>query len=420
MNPIRAVKGMNDLFPDELAMWQFIEKTTHDVFSRYGYLEMRTPILESLNLFVRSVGDTTDIVEKEMYVLKDRDDSMLALRPENTAGVVRAVVEHKTFAQEGEFKVYYMGPMFRRDRPQKGRLRQFHQVGAEFFGVNEPSADIELLAMLDQYFKELGISGLTLRLNSLGDPPDRKAYVAKLVEYYEGHLSELCDDCKTRLTKNPLRLLDCKNPQCIEVSKNVPKMTDFLSGDSLEHFEAVKAGLTKLGIAFELAPRLVRGLDYYSRTVFELTATTGLGAQNSVLGGGRYDSLTEALGGPKTPALGFAAGIERIGILLSDAGRTFSKRSPTITFVGADASGRELGMQLCQQLRARGVYADFDHKERSVKAQMRRADKIASQSIIVLGERERDEKQGQIKNLRTGEAKPIAIELEAILAAVGE
>jgi histidyl-tRNA synthetase len=420
MNPIRAVKGMNDLFPEELAMWQFIEKTTHDVFSRFGYQEIRTPILEDLNLFVRSVGDSTDIVEKEMYVLKDRDDSLLALRPENTAGVVRALVEHKTLVQESEYKVYYLGPMFRRERPQKGRLRQFHQIGAEFFGIAEPSADIELIAMLYQYFKELGIDNLLLRLNSLGDPDDRKNYVIKLVEYYEGHRDALCEDCKNRLTKNPLRLLDCKNPHCIEISKNVPEMTALLADPSRSHFDAVQQGLRQLNIPFELAPRLVRGIDYYSRTVFELIAITGLGAQNAVLGGGRYDTLTESLGGPKTPALGFACGIERIAILLSEKGTQFPKRSPALTFVSADAAGRDLAMKLSHELRSRGVYADFDHKERSVKAQMRRADKIASQAIIVLGERELSEKSGQIKNLRTGEAKSISIDLDGIISALRE
>jgi len=418
MNLIRAVKGMNDLLPDEVALWQFIEKTTHDVFSRYGFLEMRTPILEDLNLFVRGVGDTTDIVEKEMYVLKDRDDSLLALRPENTAGVVRALIEHKTFVQESELKVYYVGPMFRRDRPQKGRLRQFHQIGAEFFGIKEPSADIELIAMLNQYFTELGIENLTFRLNSLGDADERKTYVAALVRYYEGRRDELCADCQARLTKNPLRLLDCKNPQCIEISKNVPAMTDFLVGPSKEHFEAVQAGLRELNIPFELSPRLVRGLDYYSRTVFELVASSGLGAQNAVLGGGRYDTLSENLGGPSVPALGFAGGIERIAILLNEKGATFANKAPTLTFICADAQGREAAIVLSQRLRAKGVFVDFDHKDRSVKSQMRRADKIGSQSIIVLGERERTEQLGQLKNLRTSEVKAIGINVEAIYSAL--
>lgn len=418
MNLIRAVKGMNDLFPEELAVWHFIEKTTHDVFSRYGYLEMRTPLLEDLSLFVRGVGDTTDIVEKEMYVLKDRDDSLLALRPENTASVVRALIEHKTLAQEAELKVYYIGPMFRRDRPQKGRLRQFHQTGAEFFGVVEPSADVELMAMLHQYFTELGLDGVVLKVNSLGDKEERIAYVNALREYFTGHLDALCEDCKTRLTKNPMRLLDCKNPKCSEIAKHAPELPAFLKGASKAHFEAVQKGLSRLGVPFELAPRLVRGLDYYSRTVFELIANTGLGAQNAVGGGGRYDTLTENLGGPSVPALGFAVGIERIAILLAEQGKTFQNKAPQLTFVCMDTESRDLAMSLCQALRSRGHFVDIDHKERSVKAQMRRADKIAAQTIIVLGERELAEQQGQIKNLRTRETQTVALNPDAISQAL--
>lgn len=411
---------MNDLFADELAMWTFIEKTTHDVFSRYGYSEIRTPILEDLSLFVRGVGEGTDIVEKEMYVLKDRDDTLLCLRPENTAGVVRALIEHKTFAQENELKAYYVGPMFRRERPQKGRLRQFHQIGAEVFGIAEPSVDVELIAMLHQYFKELGIVELNLKLNSLGDPEERQVYIAKLVEYYRGHLDTLCEDCKKRLEKNPLRVLDCKNPKCIEISKLAPEITSYLTGPSREHFEAVKTGLTKLGIPFELSPRLVRGLDYYSRTVFELNAVTGLGSQNAVAAGGRYDTLIENLGGPKVPALGFAGGIERIAILLEEKGLKFSKRTPSLTFVCMEQASRELAMSKCAELRALGVFAEFDHKERSVKSQMRRADKMSTLAIIVLGETELNEDKGQLKNLRTGESKAISLDARSIVSALKE
>lgn len=406
---------MNDLFPDELSLWQLVEKKTRDVFTRYGFSEIRTPILEDLSLFVRGVGEGTDIVEKEMYVLKDRDESLLCLRPENTAGVVRALIEHKTLVQESEFKTYYIGPMFRRERPQKGRLRQFHQIGAEVFGISEPSADVELISMVHQVLNDLGINELTLQLNSLGEASERKVYVAKLVEYYESRQNELCEDCKKRLHKNPLRLLDCKNPNCIEISKAAPELISFLEKESREHFDAVQEGLTSLNIPFHLSTRLVRGLDYYTRTVFELSATSGLGAQNAVAAGGRYDALVENLGGPKVPAVGFSAGIERILILLNEKGVAASKPTPDLSFICMDKAGRELALLTCAGLRKQGIFAEFDHKERSVKAQMRRADKMSAKSIIVLGERERNEKMGQLKNLSSGETQPISLDVETIV-----
>lgn len=418
MNLIRAVKGMNDLFSKELALWNFIEKTAHDVFSRYGFSEIRTPIVEDLGLFVRSVGEGTDIVEKEMYVLKDRDDSLLCLRPENTAGVVRALIEHKIFAQENELKAYYLGPMFRRERPQKGRLRQFHQIGAEVYGIAEPTADVELMAMLHQYFTELGIKNLKLNINSLGEASEREVYVTHLVAYYERHFDQICEDCKTRLKKNPLRLLDCKNPKCIELSKSAPQLPSYLEPESRAHFEAVQSGLTKLNIDFEVAPRLVRGIDYYSRTVFEINAVTGLGSQNAVGAGGRYDALIANLGGPKVPALGFALGIERIAILLTEEGIQKEKSSPTLTFVCADPESIEFALAKCIELRARGVFAEFDHKGRSVKSQMRRADKMSSKAVVVLGETERSSNHAQLKTLSSGETQTISLDCDSIVLAL--
>lgn len=418
MEPIRAVKGMNDLFPDELALWQFIEKSAHDIFTNWGFGEIRTPILEDLSLFVRSVGEGTDLVDKEMYVLKDRDDSLLCMRPENTASVVRALIEHKTFAQESDLKLYYVGPMFRRERPQKGRLRQFHQIGAEIFGLKEPRADVELIALLHDFLSALGLKGLTLKINSLGEAQERKRYVEKLVAFYEGHKSELCEECQRRLYKNPLRLLDCKNPNCIALSQQAPVILDSLEPESKEHFEAVLEGLKQLEVPFEIAPRLVRGLDYYSRTVFELNAISGLGSQNAVAGGGRYDALIESLGGPQTPALGFALGIERIILMLLEQKVSVQKKTPALSFVCTDAKARALAFEMCTKLRRRGVFADMDHKDRSVKSQMRRADKMAAMNIVVLGEREMEEGVCQLKQLSTGETKALRLDVETLFEAL--
>jgi len=308
---IRGIKGVKDILPEETPRWRLIEEAARRWAARFGFREIRIPIFETTMLFARSIGATTDIVEKEMYTFPDRDGSSLTLRPEGTAGTVRAFIEHNRAAEPVPQKYFYLGPMFRHERPQAGRLRQFHQFGVESFGTPDPSADIEVISLLWRFLSELGLPGLTLELNSLGRAEDRARYVPNLVTFLKEHAAQLCGNCQRRIDTNPLRVLDCKVPECRAVTESAPHLMDYLSPDAREHFEQVLAGLQALAIPYTLNPRLVRGLDYYCLTAFELTCSH-LGAQNAVGAGGRYDTLVETLGGPPTPAIGFAAGLERI------------------------------------------------------------------------------------------------------------
>ena len=414
MSILRAVKGMNDLFCPELNIWQKIEKTAAEIFSAYGFQEIRTPILEELSLYVRGVGEESDIVAKEMYALKDRDEKMLSLRPEGTAGVVRAVIENSKVGLDGELKSFYVGPMFRRERPQKGRLRQFHQIGVEFFGVAEASVDVEVIAMLHDFLAALGLQDLKLILNTLGQPEERVDYLKALYDYFVFHSDNICSDCQRRLQKNTLRILDCKQPQCVKISEDAPLILAFLSEESLEHFNEVQAGLTRLSIPYEVSPRLVRGLDYYNRTVFEIVASSGLGAQNAVAAGGRYDGLVKKLGGSDVPAFGFAAGIERIVLLLIEQSGAAQAIPLDVVLVYADSIGKEKAFELLYQLRRKNIKADLDHKSRSVKAQMRRADRLGSKTVLVIGEKEVQEQSGQLKLLSTGETLSVSLVCSAI------
>ncbi len=311
MTKYQSVKGMNDLFEEELRYYRRIEEVARAKCTLFGFSEIRTPILEELPLFLRGIGETTDIVEKEMYSFEDRDGKQLCLRPENTASVARALIQHKLLVQAGEEKLYYIGPMFRRERPQKGRYRQFHQFGAESIGNRHPSVDVELIALLRDFFVALGVRNLTMALNSLGTSEDSKVYTAKLNAFLDTVESELCENCSIRRHKNPLRVLDCKAAQCIEVRKKSPMPIDFLSNESKGYFDAVQSKAKEAGIDYVVDASLVRGLDYYSDTVFELWASDGLGAQNAVAAGGRYDGLFEQLGGVAVPGVGFSVGIER-------------------------------------------------------------------------------------------------------------
>ncbi len=414
MTVLRAVKGMNDLFCPELKIWQKIEKTTVEIFSAYGFQEIRTPILEELSLYARGVGEDSDIVAKEMYAFRDLDGKMLSLRPEGTAGVVRAIIENSKVGLDGELKSFYIGPMFRRERPQKGRLRQFHQIGAEFFGVAEASVDVEVIAMLHDLMGALGLQDLKLILNTLGQPEERVDYLKALYDYFVLHSDNICSDCQRRLEKNTLRILDCKQPRCIEISESAPLILGFLSEESLTHFDEVLAGLNRLSIPFEVSPRLVRGLDYYNRTVFEMVASSGLGAQNAVAAGGRYDGLVKKLGGSDVPAFGFAAGIERIVLLLGEQAAAVQENPLDVVLIYADSVGKEKAFELLYNLRRKKIKADLDHKGRSVKAQMRRADRLGSKTVMVLGEKEVAEQRGQLKLLSTGETLSVSLLASAI------
>ncbi len=317
MKKVEAVRGMSDILPEEALLWQHLEAEIREAVALYGYREIRTPIVERAELFARGVGEATDIVHKEMYVFPDKKGQMLALRPEATAPVVRAYIEHGLYAKGGVAKLYYIGPMFRYEKPQKGRKRQFHQYGVEALGSLDPALDAEVIDLAWFIMERLGLrrEGLFLRLNSIGCPEDRPRYREALREYFLPYREKLCPDCQRRLDENPLRILDCKVPTCMEIAKDAPKSTDYLCEDCRLHFERLLGYLDALDLAYELDPKLVRGLDYYTRTVFELISRD-LGAQDALLGGGRYDGLAEALGGPSIPGVGFAGGMERLILVL--------------------------------------------------------------------------------------------------------
>lgn len=317
---IQAIRGMNDLLPADTSVWQQVEKVLRQTVSSYGYSEMRMPIVEQTNLFCRAIGEVTDVVEKEMYTFTDRSGDSLSLRPEGTAGCVRAALEHSLIYNQ-EQRLWYMGPMFRHERPQKGRYRQFHQLGVEVFGLNGPDIDAEIICLTRDLWEKLGIAGeVTLELNTLGNSEERKAYKESLVKYLEAHFDDLDEDSRRRTHTNPLRVLDSKDAKVQEILKGAPVLYDFLGAESKGHFEQLQHLLTSQGINFKLNPRLVRGLDYYNLTVFEWT-TTALGAQGTVCGGGRYDGLVEQLGGKATPAVGFGLGLERLMLLLTTLGK---------------------------------------------------------------------------------------------------
>lgn len=417
---IQSVKGMQDLFEESLRTWRHVEHTAADVFSAFGYGEIRTPIVEEVQLFVRSVGEATDIVEKEMYAFVDRDREAthLALRPENTAGVVRALVQHGMLPADADARLFYIGPMFRRERPQKGRYRQFHQLGAEAFGFAQPAADVEMMAMLHVFAERLGLLGTSLVVNTLGDKADRPRYAAALKDYLAAHESALSEDSRRRLHTNPLRILDSKDTGDQAIVRDAPKPRAFLSDAARAHFEAVLNGLTRLSVPFVVDDRLVRGLDYYTRTVFEVLATTGLGAQNAVAAGGRYDDLVRELGGRETPALGFAAGIERIVLLLEDTGKTVGPRGADIMLIGADDGGRQAAQVLAHGLRQRGLHVDVDVRDRGVKSLMKRADKNGARAVVVIGDREQNEGRVQVKTMATGVVQDAALSVDGLWTAL--
>ncbi|HKX12487.1 MAG TPA: histidine--tRNA ligase [bacterium] len=388
MNKIAGVKGMEDLIdPGEAKKWQWIEAMARRVFAPAGFREIRTPILEEADLFDRGVGVATEIVEKEMYTLLDRNEKRLAMRPEGTAPVVRAFIEHFTSHNVQEGRFLYMGPMFRYERPQKGRLRQFHQIGAEVFGADHPLLDAELIALSHQLFAELGLSSLQLSLNSLGTPEDREKYRQALSGFLDGIKGSLCEECQRRIVRNPLRALDCKKPGCIEATSKAPAIAEFYSPEAAEHFNGVQAGLRAFGVPFLINPRLVRGLDYYEKTVFEFLSAD-LGAQNSVAGGGRYNGLVEELGGPKVPAIGFALGMERLVAILPP-NAAFGGEPPRIYLLATDPESEQILFPSLKALRETGAVVEMDFGSSSLKSKMRRADRWKADWVAIFGEEER-------------------------------
>lgn len=406
----RSIRGFKDILPDTIKRWHHIENVAKETFERYGYGEIRIPEIEFTNLFARSIGTTTDIVKKEMYTFTDLDGSSITLRPEGTAGVVRAFIEHSMHLKSPVTKLYYTGTMFRHERPQKGRYRGFNQIGAEYFGSAVPYADVEIISMLWNFLKKIGLSQkLQLEISSLGDESSRPAYMELLVEYFTSHADALCPDCRRRLETNPLRILDCKKEACTQIVNGAPSILDSLRAESREHFDTVKNGLTLLSIPFVLNPRIVRGLDYYTRTVFEIT-TDQLGAQNSVAAGGRYDGLVENLGGVSTPAIGFALGMERLILLheIQFPGGFSKEIDAFVAHIGDQP--RQKAFMIAHILRENGMRVEIDYEAKSLKSQLKRANKLGVKLTLIIGEDELKKGTVIIRDMELSEEKEMDIE----------
>lgn len=408
----QSIKGTKDILPDESYKWHYVEQRVRAVFERFGYREIRTPVFEETALFQRGIGETTDIVGKEMYSFQpDPSSESLTLRPEMTAGVMRAYLQHRLDAQAPLVKVYYIAELFRKERPQAGRQRQFWQFGCECLGSPHPEADAEVIAMMMMMYRELGIRRTTLRLNSLGNAETRQTYRTVLREYLRPHYDALDAVSKERFEKNPLRILDSKNPDLQELIHNAPRITDYLDEESRAHFEAVQAYLTEFGIPFELDHRLVRGLDYYSRTAFELQSED-LGAQDALGGGGRYDMLAVFLGNDTpVPAVGFASGMERLLIAMEKQHLFDSLQppAPTVMIVAQSESARQWAISAAHHFRQEGIATEVDVLRRSLKAQLREANRLRAKYAVIAGESELQSGQFQLKNLLTGEQQALLL-----------
>mgnify|MGYP002841392701 CR=1 FL=1 len=407
---LQSIRGMNDIFELEARLWGKIESISRKVFAAHGYTEIRTPIVENTQLFQRSVGESSDIVAKEMYSFSDRNGDSLSLRPEGTASVVRAYLQHSLMQDKAVQKFFYLGPMFRHERPQKGRYRQFYQLGVEVFGAAEALADVEVIQIQDALLKAFGIEERELHISSLGCSVCRPPYNAKLKQELDKISDKICEDCLRRKEKNPLRVFDCKNPNCQELYKGLPKMMDAICGDCQEHFADLKKGLDALGIRYKIDTSLVRGLDYYNRSAFEFVSTGEvLGAQATLSAGGRYDTLVENLGGKPTPAVGFAAGIERLALLMQEQKDSLQLR-PDIYFVLPDDSAWEIALPLAAILREHGHYIETDLQKKKMKQQMKRANKLAARFVLILGESERESAKAILKNMEDGQQREISLD----------
>lgn len=405
--PITAIRGFNDILPTEAVSWRRIEETAWRVFSSYGFSEIKLPVAEKTALFSRSIGEATDIVEKEMYTFSDRNGESLTLRPEGTASVVRAYIEHKLYIAPVT-RLYYTGPMFRYERPQKGRYRQFYQIGAEVLGEESPRADAETISMLMRFFKAIGVSGARLNINSLGCSSCRPAYKDALRGFLEGALVALCDNCQRRLEANPLRALDCKNPGCVEATVNAPAIVASLCASCSTHFDKLKSSLNDAGVEYAVNPRMVRGLDYYTKTTFEITADTGLGSQNAVAAGGRYDGLVETLGGPATPCFGFAVGVERLALLL---GEDVAVKTPVNVFIALGDAPARKGIELISNLRDKGIIVIEEFSEGQLKNRMKRADRLGARHVVILGEDELKQGVVTVKDMATAAQEKVPFEM---------
>ena len=406
----KAVKGTKDVLPGEIYKTQYIESTALDVTERFGFKEIRTPVFEHTELFQRGVGDTTDVVQKEMYTFDDKGGRSITLRPEGTAGAARSFLENGLCNETLPQKVCYLTSCYRYEKPQAGRLREFHQFGVECFGAQSPLADAEIISLANTFFKELGVKDLTLEINSIGCPTCRAEYHKALKTYFEGRKDELCDTCKDRLERNPMRILDCKSPVCSGIAKDAPVVLDYLCDECREHFEKVKSYLNAQNIAFKVNPRIVRGLDYYTKTVFEFISES-IGAQGTVCGGGRYDGLIEELGGQKTPSLGFGLGIERLMLLMEAQGCEFPKESMPDLFIAALGEKAQLkAVEIANDMREEGFTCLYDVNGRGLRAQMKYANKLGAKYTIVLGDDEVESGIAKLKNMESGEETEIALQ----------
>lgn len=407
---IQIPKGTKDMLPSEACLWHTVENAARETAELYGFKEIRTPTFEHTELFARGVGDASDIVTKEMYTFLDKGGRSVTLRPEGTAGVARAFVENGLQGGALPFKAYYLISAFRYERPQAGRLREFHQFGAELYGAASPAADAEAILLASRFLNELQIGDrVELRLNSIGCKTCRARYGEALRAYFKPHLSEMCEDCRTRYEKNPLRILDCKNEGCKRFTEGAPRMLDYLCDDCRAHFEALKGILDGAGVAYTVDPRIVRGLDYYSRTVFEFT-TDLIGAQSTVLGGGRYDTLLEQMDAKPTPAVGFAAGLERLILVMDAKGVPLAERTSDVYLAGLDAASRGRALLLAEQLRGEGLIAECDLMDRSLKAQFKYADKLGAAFVAVIGESELEEGAAEVRDMSGSSSERVKFE----------
>lgn len=407
---ISIPKGTKDVLPADAYKWHFVEDTARKIAARYNLKEIRTPVFEHTELFLRGVGDTTDIVNKEMYTFLDKGERSITLKPEGTAGVVRSFIENGLASGVLPLKMYYLTPVFRYERPQAGRLREHHQFGVEIFGGKGSETDAEVILLARDYIAALGVEGVELNLNSIGCKHCRPKFNEALKEYLRPHLPEMCDTCRSRFDKNPLRILDCKEEACSKINENAPKTVDFLCDECREHFEKLKEILDACGVKYRLNPKLVRGLDYYSKTVFEFVSTS-IGSQGTVLGGGRYDTLIENLGGPQVPAVGFGSGIERMLLVLENTGKRIPEEAPLGAYIaGLDDGGRKAAFQLCDTLRKTGISAEFDHAARSVKAQFKYAGKVGAKYVVVIGSNELESGEYTVKNMADSTSETVKAE----------
>lgn len=409
INALNVPKGTKDVLPSQSYKWQYIEECAREVASLYNFKEVRTPTFEHTELFQRGVGETTDVVNKEMYTFEDKGGRSITLKPEGTAGVARMFIENGLASSPMPLKTYYITPAFRYERPQAGRLREFHQFGLEVFGSSAPETDAEVIFAASTFLDKLGLKGVKLEINSIGCPICRNKYNNALKNYFKPHLDEMCATCRARFDKNPLRMLDCKEEGCKKITANAPEILDYLCDDCKAHFEKVKSLLDAQGLEYTVNPRIVRGLDYYTRTVFEFVSGD-IGSQGTVCGGGRYDNLLKELGGTPLPAIGFAAGIERLLLLMENTGVPFpEEQKPEIYLAGMDDNSRALCFKIATELRKRGVSAEVDLMQRSVKAQLKYADKIGAKYVAVIGESEMASGEINVKRMNDGQTETVGI-----------